>query len=111
MKEIKLFYCDYDRDESIESDDAEHMTAAQAVSLMENLFFSDGNFLGLELPGGEIVQFMYDDAQGLLLDIPDVEKGGSYVKAIDREECLQIIRDMYDGKKPGDIPGLRFDSY
>ncbi|TND10478.1 MAG: hypothetical protein FD123_120 [Bacteroidetes bacterium] len=108
---IKLFYWNYDADEGVSSDDHYEAPLEETIECMENLPDSDGNFLGLELPDGEIIQFMHDDNRGLYLDIPVVNEGGSYAKVIDISACLDIIRDMYTGKKPRDIEGLVFESY
>ena len=108
---LKLYYWDYDMDGGIASDKPEQTTLTDALQYMEELSETDGNFLGFELADGKIIQFMHDENLGLLLDIPDIEEGGSYTKTLDLDACLQIIRDLYNGKKPMDIEGLSFDSY
>ncbi|HTF04629.1 MAG TPA: hypothetical protein VK826_11420 [Bacteroidia bacterium] len=67
---------------------------------MEELPETDGNFLGFKLiEDDEIVQFMYQDDRGLVLDIPNE----GHEAIIDLEQCKQIIRDLYAGKRATDI--------
>lgn len=108
---LKIFYQDYDSGESMDSDDAYRATLIEAQKIFEGISETDGNFFGLELDSGEIVQFMHDENRGLVLDIPVVAEGGSYTKITGMPEALQYISAMYSGKKPLDILGLVFESY
>lgn len=108
---LKVFCCDYDSGESITSEDECLLSVDESIECMESLSDTDGNFFGIELPDGAIVQFMHDDNRGLILDIPDVAEGGSHTRVVDPAMSLQIIRDMYNGKSPRDIEGLVFESY
>lgn len=108
---IKVFYQDYDSGESMESDDEYMAPLEEALEIFEGISDTDGNFFGLELESGEILQFMHDENRGLVVDIPVISEGGSYTKITDMPSALQYISDMYAGKKPLDIPGLVFEAY
>lgn len=108
---IKIYYQDYDSDESMESDDEYMAPLYEAREIFEGISETDGNFFGLELESGEILQFMHDENRGLVLDIPVTAEGGSYTKVTDMASALQYIGEMYSGKKPRDIEGLVFESY
>lgn len=108
---LKIFYQDYDTGESMDSDDEYMAPLIEAQEIFEGISETDGNFFGIELESGEILQFMHDENRGLLLDIPAVAEGGSYTKVTNMPEALQYISDMYSGKKPLDISGLTFESF
>lgn len=54
------------------------------------------------------IQFVYQEDGNLLVDLPDPERGGSLQKTVNFEECEKIIRSLYNGTLPENIPGLKF---
>jgi hypothetical protein len=108
---IKVYYWDHEADEGISSDEPQEATVGEAIDYMEMLPITDGDFLGLELAGGETIQFMYNEDESIHVDIPDTEKAGSYTKTVDIDECVQMIRDIYGGKKPAELEGIVFESW
>lgn len=99
MNQPKMFYWNYDENKGVET--AAFVPQDEALKTMESLPDTDGNFLGLEMAEAEIVQFMYQDGRGLVLDIPNVDEPVD--KVITMEQCVKIIKDLYAGKSAGDI--------
>jgi hypothetical protein len=110
-QKIKLFYQNYDDNQEIDQESPIECGLDETMDYMEKLPDTDGNFLGLVLPDSCVVQFMHNEDQSICLDIPAEKKGGAYRKEIDMDECIQIIKDIYEGKDPKAIKGLIFDSF
>ena len=94
-----LFYWNYDANKGMQA--PEVVTVDEAVKIMDELPSSDGNMLGMIRGEDDIVQFMYQDGRGLVLDIPNVAEPVD--KAVTKEQALKIIRDFYSGKHDDDI--------
>jgi hypothetical protein len=95
----EVYYWNYDTNTGIEK--ARVMSHDEAWEIMETLPATDGNFFGLRR-GDDIVQFIYDDNLGLLLDIPNTDSGG-YEKVVSMDECEKIISDVFAGKSGDDV--------
>jgi hypothetical protein len=102
MAEPKVFYYDYNEQRGTE--DGIVMSKENAIAEMQNLPESDGNFFGMELSDGTIVQFMYDGPKATwFLDIPNPVTQESYNADLSPEDVEKIISDVYDGKSADDI--------
>lgn len=96
VKPPKGFYWNYDVPTGVE--EAVDMTEEEAVKIMTELSESDGNFFGLELWDGSIVQFMYDGQNKTwFLDIPNPVTQESHNSDVTRDEVIEIIHQVYDG--------------
>ena len=51
-------------------------TLEETLDEFDRLSDTEGNFLGICLPGGGVVQFIYDDEEGLTIDVPQPETAG-----------------------------------
>lgn len=100
--EPKVFYYDYVEKRGVE--EALVMSKEDALKEMENLPATDGNFFGLELSDGSIVQFMYDGNKATwFLDIPNPVTQESYNADVTMDDALKIIGDVYGGKSADDV--------
>lgn len=98
----KVFYYDYTEQRGVE--EALVMSKEDALKEMQNLPASDGNFFGMELTDGSIVQFMYDEKKATwFLDIPNVVTQESFNADVSRDEMLEIIADVFGGKTAEEI--------
>jgi hypothetical protein len=98
----KVFYWDYDEQRGTE--EAIMFSKEDALAEMKKLPETDGNFFGLELSDGKIVQFMYDGGKKTwFLDIPNPVTQESYNADLTIDDVLKIISDVYDGKSADDI--------
>lgn len=107
---LKLFWMDYATGEGREASEAEIASEEETLDKMTELSSID-SFQGIIPESGASAQFIYDGEGKLKLDIPDIENDGSYIKNIDLKEALQIIRDVFNGKDPMTIEGIKFDSW
>lgn len=94
-----VFYWNYDTNKGIESPEA--LTKEETIKLMNELPDSDRNFLGMKLADESIVQFMYQDGRGLVLDMPTLAQPVD--KVISLEDCIHIIESVFAGKSADDI--------
>lgn len=102
MAEPKIFYYDYTEQRGTE--DGIVMSEGDAVAEIQNLPATDGNFFGMELSDGTIVQFMYDGPKATwFLDIPNPVTQESYNADITMDDAVKIIEDIYSGKSADDI--------
>ena len=108
---LRLFYCDYEKDEDIPSENALQCKEEEALDYMRNLSGADGNFLGIILPDEKTVQFMQQEGGSVYIDIPAMEMGGAYTKETSLEEVLKVISEVYGGMDPLDIEGTAFNEY
>lgn len=102
LAEPKVFYYDYTEQRGTE--DGIVMSKGDAVAEIQNLPATDGNFFGMELSDGTIVQFMYDGPKATwFLDIPNPVTQESYNADITMDDAVKIIEDVYSGKSADDI--------
>jgi hypothetical protein len=98
----KVFYYDYTEQRGTK--DAIEMSEADALEALNGLPEEDGNFLGMELSDGNIVQFMYDgNKSGWFLDIPDPETQQSYNADVTIDDVKKIVSDIFAGKTANEI--------
>lgn len=102
MGEPKVFYYDYTEQRGVE--EALVMSKEDALREMKNLPEADGNFFGMELSDGSIVQFMYDEKKATwFLDIPNPVTQESYNADITMDDAVKIIGDVFGGKSADDV--------
>jgi len=98
----KVFYYDYTEKRGTE--DAIDMSQDDALAALKSLPEEDGNYFGMELSDGSVVQFMYDgNKSGWFLDIPDPKTQESYNADVTMDDAVNIIGDVYGGKSADDI--------
>jgi len=98
---MKYFHCDitdYNNDED-ESNDV--FSADGTLDEILQDFFDlpeeDGSFLGLENEQGQVIQFMWEGDNNWLVDIPVMEKEGSFQKHADYDGCVDFIEQFFNG--------------
>lgn len=103
----KLFYVNHTRNEEMR--EPKEVPLEEALSIMEKLPASDGNLLGLELSGDEMIQFQHDRLNGWELIILQGDEG-TFRRPIPLEVCLEFIELAYDGQGEEEIKS-KFHSY
>jgi len=98
---MKYFYCDitdpdYDDDESDDVFSADG-TLDEILQDFFDLSEEDGSFLGLENEQGQVIQFMWEGDNNWLVDIPVMEKEGSFQKHADYDGCVDFIEQFFNG--------------
>jgi len=108
---MKVYYCNYETDVNVPFDEPIEMNYEEAIKAFLDIAGYGENFYGLEIQPDTAVQFVYVDEDEWLIDIPDTEKGGSHSKECDQEECLSMIRKVYDTGKLPELDGFSFESF
>ena len=111
---MKYFYydvTDYDYDDEDESNEFEDDgTLDEILQRFYDLSEEDGSFLGLEDEQERVIQFMYNDSNDWLVDIPKTEKKGSWQKHASYDECVALIEKFYSGDTI-DISDFTFQTF
>ena len=108
MGAFRVFLMDYERDRDIPAEEPITRTLEETLDEFDRLSDTEGNFLGICLPGGGVVQFIYDDEEGLTIDVPQPERRGSLTRSASFDECRRIIEGLGRDSSPTAIPGLFF---
>ncbi|KAA2239610.1 hypothetical protein F0L74_25805 [Chitinophaga agrisoli] len=93
---MKVFYCDYNTNNSIASDEPVQMTLMEALQSFHDITEFEDNFWGLVAPGEGCLQFMNTGEDTWVADIPDKGKNGSHVKKCTFEESLDLVKEVYN---------------
>jgi hypothetical protein len=103
---MKYFYFDSETQNRVESPAAIEGRVGDIQATWESLSRQRGSFLGVRLPSGVAVQFMWDDADSVVIDVPVPERRGSLTKSSSFEECKDAISHVCSGGDPVAISGL-----
>lgn len=100
---MKIFLYDTEIDNEVNDHKA---GLEEALDEFYALSDEDGSFFGIEDSNNKILQFSWEDDNKWLIDIP-VEPGKySLQKYANYEECIDLIKNFYQGEKPTEIAGL-----
>lgn len=91
----KLFYNDEYLNEEITSNNAIEVTLDDVLNRFYNLSEADGSFLGIKNEFNKIRQFAWINDNVWQLDIPEIAEMGSYQKECTYEECVTIIKSLF----------------
>ncbi len=103
---MQIFYTDYDTDDFIEANNPKDVDLEKAINSFYDLTDSKDNFWGIITPNNLKLQFLFISTDKWLADIPDAERRGSYQKHLTYNECIVLIKYVYndtDWKIPGDF--------
>ena len=89
-----VFYCTYQNQTCVDSSAEMSATEEEVSKLVELVGAGQENFLGFVDSDGTTIQFFADDVDDILVEIPDVEKKGSYGKKINQSEMRSIVKDL-----------------
>lgn len=83
----------------------------QALEIFENLPEDDGSFIGIVNEKNMRIQFSKYDRFNWLLDIPMINKKGTYQMFLPKEKCRSLISKVFSGLDPLKIKGLSFERF
>ncbi len=105
---MKLFY--YDELNNEEANDKE-ATIEIALDDFYKLSDNEKSFFGIINKKGEVIQFTWEDEDTWLIDIPyDVENKKSLQKHGNYEECVRIIKLIFQGISVRDLKGFKLEN-
>lgn len=111
MAPVRCFLFDSGLGRNITPSDAVEMSCAEILAEWDSLSCEPGSFLGLCCQDWPVLQFMWEEDGQVIIDVPLPKMGGSLTKKSEAEEPRTIIVDVFSGKNPQAIPGLRFVSW
>lgn len=105
---MRYFYFDAATGGGIQSSAAIEGDAEDIWGAWKSLSRQAGSFLGIYCTTGVVVQFIWDDSDTIIVDLPFPKEGGSMVKQLSYEECCVAITGICSGSDPEKIQGLEF---
>lgn len=90
----QTFYCIYQTEDSISSDNPQTLKPSEVDSLIEPIGACHKNFIGFIDEAETTLQFYVDGIDDIWVEIPIVEKNGSYGKSISMVEMQSIIKNL-----------------
>ncbi|MDR2967702.1 MAG: hypothetical protein LBU74_07115 [Methanobacteriaceae archaeon] len=89
---MKYYYSDVNEISEIEDDG----NLEDILKSFNYLSRENGSFLVLENNKREILQFICEDDDMWIADIPKMEDNGSFQAKLNVEECITLIKDFYN---------------
>jgi len=83
----------------------------KALEVFYYLSDSKGSFFGLKNDTNQIVQFAWESNNVWYVDIPIVNKSGSYIGLWNYEQCVTFISQFFLGKATLQIDDLKFEHW
>lgn len=108
MDRMRVFLFDAVMGRTIPASEAIEMECSEILLEWDGLSNAPGTFLGVVNSPSPAIQFMWEQSDRILIDIPLPEKGGSLWKHLNPVECRLLITRICDGEDPLSIEGLRF---
>ncbi len=108
---LKVFFADYCEGKILPSESARVASKAEILRMAGCVLHTPSNFLGITDENGATIQFIVNEDTTIAVDVPDLNAGGSHVKMVTLDECLQIVRDLDESVEIGTIPGLKFEAW
>ena len=100
---MKYFYNDVIDDDFEDDEDDDIFEGDGTLDDILHSFYDlseeDGSFLGLENEQETVIQFMWESDSEWLVDIPDIEKEGSWQKHADYDECILLIEKFFNNNQ------------
>jgi hypothetical protein len=89
-----VFYCTYQSEECVESNDPISIDKSSMIELIERVGAMEKNFIGFIDKNGTTIQFYVDAINEIWVEIPTPSEQGSYGKQINASEMLAIVKEL-----------------
>lgn len=89
-----VYYCTYQNEENIDSDNAIPVNDSELKRLCANIVSHENNFIGFIDDAQTAIQFYSVDNSFVEIEIPVVEEQGSYVAKLRHEEFNAIVQNL-----------------
>lgn len=96
---MKIFYQNYTTDEGVDGNNPIELNLEETLEIFENLQSEEDNFFGLVDDYQKCIQFVYEDDNTWLIDVPNpptfenLQAYGTY------DECVSLIKKIYKENK------------
>jgi hypothetical protein len=114
MPSYHVHYWSLESGEEVPADGAVEMDLEQLLELMDRVLTSPGCFVSAAGADGTMIQFVVDEGDIVLLDVPAPQKRGSFGKRDTLAACKALMRTLGgDGPHVSheDIEGLTFERW
>lgn len=91
-----VYYCIYQHDQSIDGSTPIAMTKAEIEQISIHVSEAEKNFIGFIDRKGVSLQFYVEALDKVWIDIPVVDKAGSYGRYINNDEMFTIIQNLHE---------------
>lgn len=93
---MKVFYCIYQDDEDVTGDNLRKVNLKEAQLLVDRMLQRSENFIGFVDKTKTTMQFYLEADNKVIIDIPDMQKEGSFYKVITGLEMKGIIQNLQE---------------
>lgn len=93
---MKVFYCIYQDDDDVNGDNLRSVNIKEVQLLVDRILQKPENFIGFVDKTKTTIQFFLETDGIVIIDIPDMQKGGSYSKEITPIEMREIINNLQE---------------
>jgi hypothetical protein len=108
---MNIYYQDYYTDEGINANNPKEADLEFALELFYELTDEEGSFFGItDTNNTKCIQFIFVEQDDWIVDIPDMDKEGSYQKHADYDACVHLIEKFYNGEAI-DTSGFIFQAF
>lgn len=91
---MRAFYCIYQEDLNIDANNLIDLNRNQINKLIEKIILRQGNFIGFIDDENTTIQFVFEGKNTVLIDIPLLDKCGSFSKTISVQQIKKIITEL-----------------
>ncbi|MAT38746.1 MAG: hypothetical protein CL946_04000 [Ectothiorhodospiraceae bacterium] len=105
---MNYFFYDSESGEGIDLSESAEGELEEVLVRWHSIEGQPGSLLGVVCTNGTVVQFMWDDACTVTLDLPLRERHGSLQKESSFEVCEETLRLAFRGMDPQELLNLSF---
>ncbi len=107
----RVFFSDYCEDKHLPAEKAEASDVESILHSMACVLCVPNNFLGFKDSAGRTIQFVVNDDQSILVDVPMPDEGGSYSMTTDLDACFALVRELDGNIDPKKHSKLQYGSW
>lgn len=103
---MKIYFQNYVTNEGIPSENSQKTSVIQALEIFTSLNDSTENFFGIIDDSEKTMQFLLEDQDKWLVEIPNLPSLVNDQKVATFYECIEIITKIFEENKVSILPGM-----
>lgn len=103
---MKIYFHNYITRQGIPSEEAQNANVIQALEIFTSLNDSTENFFGITDDSEKTMQFLLEDEDRWLVEIPNLPSLINDQKFATFYECIEIITKIFEENKVSVLPGM-----
>lgn len=108
---MKLFYENITEGEKIPIDFPLDAGIEQTLEIFDSIPENDGSSFGVVNDHGLVIQFHKYNKFMWLVEIPDLSKHGAYQAICNPNQCVRLLKEVFDGADPFGVFDFKFESF